>query len=227
MYKILQSQVIETFQYIEPVSDNKDTYSLRYHQLYGNICAEIETNFRGILKANGYARVDDKGRTVDEARWAIDRDFFKVNSALKLHEYEIESSCCEISNSSTDTTKPFDQWSAIINTGLHVPLPWWRDHNAVKHYRSADFKRANLKNVLTALAGLYILLSAQFGFLVDSVTNKSVMQAMTTGGEWITVTNNEMGYMFKQTPTWSDPEKYDFDWNLIKASNSPFDMYQF
>lgn len=215
MYKMLQSQVIDTFQYVEPVRDNENTYSLRYHQLYGNICAEIETNFRGILKANGYTRGN-------EDRWNMSEDFFKTNSALKLNEYILASYCYDIS-SFTGVNQPFATWNSVS----YSPCPWYQEHNAVKHYRSIDFKNANLKNVLTALTGLYILLYAQFGFLVDSITNKNVMHVH---GEGLELTpfgvNNDMGYSFIQKPMWSDQEKYGFEWKLIEMSN-PYNIFHF
>ena len=35
---------------------------------------------------------------------------------------------------------------------------WWTDHNKVKHQRRLYYDRANLKNVLNALGGLFLLL---------------------------------------------------------------------
>ena len=213
MYKMLQMQVIDTFQYVEPVEVNLEVFSLRYHQLFSNICAEIETNFRGILKANGYTR----GK---EEVWNMSDDFFKTNLALKLHEYIIRSSIYE-KIYSTDIGQPF----AIWNTQVYCPLDWYKEHNGVKHDRSTDFKKANLKNVLTALTGLYILLYAQFGFLVEIITNKN------WGADFLTPhpeskSKNEMGFCFKQQPVWNDDEKYEFEWGTL-INNSPYEKYPF
>jgi len=35
---------------------------------------------------------------------------------------------------------------------------WWDDYNNVKHHREKYFKRANLKNVLNAMAGLFLVI---------------------------------------------------------------------
>jgi len=216
VYKMLQSQVIETFEYIEPVHDNKDVYSLRYHQLYGNICAEIETNFRGILKTNRYER----GRERD---WDVERDFFKTNSALRLNEYEIESYFFEIANIS-DVTQPFVNW----NTSSYAPLSWYREHNAVKHNRTLDFRNASLANTITALAGLYVLLYAQFGFLVDSISNNGVMTVFFEGNDHLPVgIKNEMGYRFRHTPAWNISDMYMFDWDTIKMDTNPYIIFPF
>ena len=44
------------------------------------------------------------------------------------------------------------------NTKLEFSgLEWWRDYTAVKHNRIGNYHKANLKNVVNSLAGLYIL----------------------------------------------------------------------
>jgi hypothetical protein len=50
------------------------------------------------------------------------------------------------------TLKPWDEWR---NAG-GVPF-WWTAYNKVKHHRDTDFDKANLKNALNAVAGLFIL----------------------------------------------------------------------
>ena len=35
---------------------------------------------------------------------------------------------------------------------------WWSDYNAVKHERNLNFKKANLKNTVNSIAGLFVLL---------------------------------------------------------------------
>jgi len=39
---------------------------------------------------------------------------------------------------------------------------WWLDYNSVKHQRNTEFTKANLKNVLNAMAGLSLLLLAYY-----------------------------------------------------------------
>ncbi|MCL2722726.1 MAG: hypothetical protein FWD47_15460 [Treponema sp.] len=216
MYKMLQKQVIDTFQYVEPVKKNENVFSLRYHQLYGNICAEIETNFRGILKANGYTNGD-------ENNWNIKNNFFKTNIALKLNEYKIESYYNEIFNS-TYINQPFSDW----NKQTYSSLKWYQEHNAVKHYRSAEFENANLKNVLTGLTGLYILLFAQFGHLVDTITDSNIIHSFDENNNHMVIgINNDMGFNFKQIPAWTNNEEYSFEWNNIKTTNNPYLKYNF
>jgi hypothetical protein len=48
--------------------------------------------------------------------------------------------------------KPWDNWS----TPPGVP-DWWTAYNKIKHHRHTEYHRASLKNVLNAVAGLYVV----------------------------------------------------------------------
>ncbi len=50
------------------------------------------------------------------------------------------------------TLRPWDEWKKKKG----VPF-WWSDYNKVKHHRDAYFGRANLKNALNAVAGLFVI----------------------------------------------------------------------
>ncbi len=47
--------------------------------------------------------------------------------------------------------KPWDNW----NQPRGVPL-WWTAYNKIKHERHTEYHRANLKNVLNAVSGLFV-----------------------------------------------------------------------
>ena len=67
------------------------------------------------------------------------------------------------------TLKPWDEW----NKRNGVPF-WWTAYNKIKHNRDSEYKRANLKNALNAVAGLFVMVlylyrdKAQSGSLVPS-----------------------------------------------------------
>jgi len=48
--------------------------------------------------------------------------------------------------------RPWDEWSKSNG----VPF-WWTAYNKIKHERDAEYQRANLKNALNAVAGLFIM----------------------------------------------------------------------
>lgn len=65
--------------------------------------------------------------------------------------------------------KPWDEW----NKPDGVPL-WWTAYNKIKHHRDSEYQRANLKNALNAVAGLFVMVlylyreKAQSGKLLPS-----------------------------------------------------------
>lgn len=50
------------------------------------------------------------------------------------------------------TLHPWDEW----NKKNGVPI-WWTAYNKTKHERNTEYHRANLKNVLNAVAGLFVM----------------------------------------------------------------------
>jgi hypothetical protein len=46
---------------------------------------------------------------------------------------------------------PWDEWNAD-----GVPF-WWTAYNKIKHHRDSEYERANLKNALNAVAGLFVM----------------------------------------------------------------------
>jgi hypothetical protein len=67
------------------------------------------------------------------------------------------------------TLHPWDEWNKVNG----VPF-WWTAYNKVKHHRHTHYERANLKNTLNAVAGLFVGVlhlykeKAKFGELVPS-----------------------------------------------------------
>ncbi len=50
------------------------------------------------------------------------------------------------------TLKPWDEWSKADG----VPV-WWTAYNKIKHERDSEYGRANLKNALNAVGGLFVV----------------------------------------------------------------------
>jgi hypothetical protein len=58
-FKILQNELLELFEYIEPADVNRPVYSYKIHGLLMRVCIEIEANFRAIFEENGH-KLDDR-----------------------------------------------------------------------------------------------------------------------------------------------------------------------
>lgn len=67
--------------------------------------------------------------------------------------------------------QPFKNWKP---SQLYSAPDWWTPYNRVKHERLENFKEANLKNVMNALAGLYTLESYLVKYIGDRDKTKDV-----------------------------------------------------
>jgi hypothetical protein len=53
---IIQKDLIELFDYIEPANTNNNCYSYRIHELFMKTCIGVEANFKAILFENTYRK---------------------------------------------------------------------------------------------------------------------------------------------------------------------------
>lgn len=67
-FLLIQKDLINLFDYIEPSDQNLQTYSFRIHELLLRTCVEVEANFKAILRENGYSHPQRKKRATKENR---------------------------------------------------------------------------------------------------------------------------------------------------------------
>ena len=184
--------------------DNKLTYSHRIYELLLRTCTEFENNCKGILIANGY---DKKNLNAE--------DYFKINRASKLSEYEVK---INIWSPSPRVIYPFKDW----DVEQYSPLSWYQDYNKVKHNRSENFPKANLENLLNAVAGLYVVLASQFAMhIFNPYQNTSGWQQ---NNDFYFTNNNVLSIKF---PTWKETNVVKFEWEKLKEESNPFQQYNF
>lgn len=91
--------------------------------------------------------------------------------------------------------KPWDEW----NKANGVPI-WWTAFNKIKHKRDSEYMRANLKNALNAVAGLFVMVlylyrnKAQSGELLPSSQLLRVTEEHFSGSTW---QNYEFGINYR------------------------------
>jgi len=83
-YLLIQKDLLNLFDYIEPSDNNQKTYSFRIHELLIRTCIEIEANFKAILRENGLTVIDFKYT-----------DYLKLNLSHRLSSYEVKSTLLE------------------------------------------------------------------------------------------------------------------------------------
>ncbi|NQT60367.1 MAG: hypothetical protein HQ557_15415 [Bacteroidetes bacterium] len=216
--EILYKDFETLFDYIEPSDENEKCYSFRIHELMLRTCTEIEANLKGILQSNGYKRFNKKGEEV--SNYCMDKDYCKIEKTHHLSSYEVHIPHWRGVNK---IRKPFAMWFEMTN---FEALPWYQAYNSVKHNRFEEFSKANFGNVIEALCGLIILLASQFynsnfaaahvGFAIGGVSFSDGL-------------NSAIGTPFrvKFPDDWTEEEKYEFKWELIKDDPEPFSRLDF
>ena len=205
-FKIIQQDMLDVFEYIEPADVNAECYSYRIHALHTRACIEVEANFKAILSENGYPH---------NADWNM-RDYRRVERTHLLSGYEIRF---PLWTGDKRLRKPFSFWASGNKT-----LPWYHAYNATKHDRHKNFTLANFSNLLDAISALVALLSAQF-YTSDFSEGPRLL---AIGSNAPAGFKNAIGdYFHVRFPEWPEEHRYDFDWHSINNETDPFQILEF
>lgn len=133
----LEEDIEHLARYVEFTTSNFSTYSLEIAHIYLAACSEVDVVAKQLSRK---IDPDSNPRNIDDYRRIIDSAIPSIkNEKVTLHRYGLD-------------LNPWDNWNEEQS-----PL-WWRSHNAVKHERHNNFDKANLKNVLNAMSGLFLLI---------------------------------------------------------------------
>lgn len=203
-FMLIQKDLFNIFDYIEPSQVNRRCYSYRIHALYVRTCIEIEANFKAILRENGYSR---------SGNWNMKDDYKKLEATHFLSAYEVK---LPVWQGNLNVRTPFAPWAS---SGA---LPWCQAYNDAKHDRHDKFCQANFGNLLDAICGLVVVLSAQF-FIYDFSPAAPVRTLSGMGGPPLGYESAIGGYFHVKFPTnWPAADQYDFDWQALRQSADPF-----
>lgn len=213
-FKLIEYDLKQVFQFVEPHEDNLSIYSNRLYELLLRACTEFEASAKSILEANGYSRNE----------YLRLSDYRKLNVATRLSEYEV---ILDVWNPGPKSLFPFSNWKHSHS------LDWYNDYNEVKHNRFLNFKNASLVNVINAVAGVYAILYAQIDYHTDTGLLKPGRSMMFTLNNDDT-SDSSMTPMFvdsiftiKRNSNWDKNSLYRFDWNTLKQEAEPFQKYTF
>jgi hypothetical protein len=205
-YLMLENDLNKLFEYIEPSDNNKRVYSHRTYELFLRAATEFETNCKGILLSNRCNKAKSDKFNIE--------DYHKINQPTKLSDYEVRF---EAWSPNEHILKPFGEW----NNG-HT-LRWYQDYNNVKHYRSENFNKASLENLIKSITSVYVILFAQFGINAFNPFHK--VGKYESDKEYYIYDSNSMFSI--KCPEWPKSEKYDFDWDVLSKQSNPFNDYNF
>jgi len=133
----IERDVAELSRYVEFDARNFDCFSIEIARILLSCGAEVDVVCKGICEAVDPTSTADN---IHAYRTEIKSRFPGVpNFRVLLPRFGL-------------TLTPWDEW----NKANGVPL-WWTGYNKVKHRRHAEYEKANLKNALNAIGGLFVM----------------------------------------------------------------------
>jgi hypothetical protein len=133
---------------VEPEPENRSTFGHELRHLLILASTEVESAWKSILLANDYPPPkDDRFST---------KDYCKLCGPMKLRDWRVALTL----SPRYGTLAPFSDWDSEKPT---ASLSWYADYNSTKHDREVNLNKANLGNVVNAMAALHIVLAAQVG----------------------------------------------------------------
>ena len=144
--KILLDKLQNLLLYIEPDTNNLDTYSHKSRELLILACTEVENQWLKIYKKSA-GLVQHPIFTTNE--------YVKLKEKAFLDEYEISFN----NYRDLEAIVPFKDWNSQQPT---QSLDWYDAYNKTKHDRSTSFKEAKIRHVLSAIAANIILHCVRF-----------------------------------------------------------------
>jgi hypothetical protein len=197
-FQVLQKDMAELFDYVEPADKNRDCFSYRIHELRMRLCIEVEANCVGILRANGYQK---------SSNWTMD-DYKKLNATHRLSSYIVRLPIWRGVNSDR---VPFGNW------GTAGQIAWYQAYNQAKHSRHENFHLSNFDSLVDSMCGLVAILASQF--ITDDFGQSYVVSEGGAGGGFEYAIG---GYFLVKFPQhWPLHERYSFDWSKLHSDPNP------
>jgi hypothetical protein len=203
-FLLLQKDLEQLFEYIEPSDQNLLCYSFRVYELLLRSCVEVEANCKAILLENAYRRSGNLTM----------KDYRKIEASHRLSGYEVK---LPYWLGAQRIRRPFALWAEGKS------LAWYQAYNEAKHNRSEGFAEATLEHAVDAVCAVLVLLSAQFhdeDFIRDTVVAGSPSDAFDYAIG---------GYFVVRYPFWMPEDRYDMlDWPVKGITeDDPFQNFPY
>jgi hypothetical protein len=142
----LEADLVELSRFVEFTADNYNTYSIELAHLLLASASEVDVVLKQLCALLTPGTQAENIENYRRALMPIEPGF--ACTAVTVPRFGLELT-------------PWINWQDDRSP------EWWGDHNKVKHERGAHFPRANLKNVLNAMGGLFISLMFYYRAQVD------------------------------------------------------------
>jgi len=132
----LESDVLTLSRYVEFSAKNWKAYSLEMAHIFLAASSEVDVVAKILCNRVTGSNKEDN---INEYRKTLDPHYTNIRRfKLTMPRYGLQFT-------------PWTNWRRQRNPD------WWTAHNKVKHERNLHFEKANLQNVLNAVAGLHVL----------------------------------------------------------------------
>ena len=211
-FYLIQERIEELFSFVEPADENMCTFSLKNHSLIVEICVDCESNWKAILRENGYSKPGNWNRS----------DYRKIEWSHKLSQYLVRFPNWR---GIFGQRQPFLPWSDVNNTKLN----WYDAYNSIKHDKSSNFRNATFENVIDAFSALVITISSQFG--TDDFSLKTpeleaiVLTENPPESSFVPAIGERLEIAFPKT--WKPEERYNLNLSAMQAQSDPFQDFRF
>lgn len=204
-FKLIQKDLLELFDYVEPSDNNLLCFSYRIHALFMRACIEFEANCKAILKENNYKK--------DQCNIS---DYFKIDKTHLLSKYQVR---VPYWIGEKDLRHPFQAWG-----NKDTKLPWYKAYNDSKHDRHGQFQKASFENLLDACCGVLVILSSQFG-TNDFSSGPTLFECEGSRDGMESAIGGYFRIMFPDD--YPLDLRYNFDWMALKDNENPFQKYNY
>ena len=146
----LEADIEHLARYVEFSTNNFQTYSLEIAHILLACSSEVDVVAKQLCQM---INPDSNASNINQYREVIRSAIPELeNIVISLPRYGLELT-------------PWKNWQEN-----ETPL-WWKSHNDVKHQRDEHYPKANLKNVLNAMSGLFALI---LYFYRDSIEGRRI-----------------------------------------------------
>lgn len=231
VYLNLEKELLHLAESIHIDDSQINVYSVKIAELLIRTVVEFESLAKNLYFANGGAKADENDFYFDTDCmaylvniWDIDKKVVMVSSPVLFFEKEENIILTPLHKTNKRSTSSAD---------------WCKAYQAVKHNRVKDLQKGNIKNLIRALAALYILnlyyRDEKVSFIIPG---KEPLQDFSFGSQIFSVmrpNNISQVYIDGRYPKGEDFEKHvyvavpnDFKYNeLVTLMNKENDETQF
>ncbi|MCF6153179.1 MAG: hypothetical protein E3K38_12995 [Candidatus Kuenenia stuttgartiensis] len=133
----LESDIARLARFVEFTTKNFDTFSIEIAHLLLSASSEVDVVAKQLCR-----KLDSSVKV---------KNIKQYQDVIKMHIPSIGTSIVTIPRYGLELT-PWSNWQDDKTPD------WWDGYNEVKHERNSHFEKANLKNVLSAMSGLLLLI---------------------------------------------------------------------